>query len=348
MTRNMHSSDVSTGTGDVPRVNLSANESPLEPSPRVLEAITAYLRTLNRYPDKDGVNLKQVIAKKLRVQPENVILGNGSSEILDLAARTFLLAGEEAVMGFPAFFPYQSVVEKAHGSKVIVPLKDYRFDLDLMAQKITAKTRLIIIANPNNPTGTIINRDELDHFLAKIPDEVITVIDEAYYEYVQQKLFPVALDYVHQEKRVLVLRTLSKAYGLAGLRIGYGIGPATIIQQLNDTCQHYNTNHLAQIAAAVALEDPEYLQKSVRLNAEGMQYLRGQLERMQIEYVPSEANFLLVRVGDGRAVTRELMNRGILVQAMDRYQLPEYIRVTVGLAEENEKFVSALRTISID
>jgi histidinol-phosphate aminotransferase len=327
------------------KVNLSANESPLSPSPRVVSAISEHLSSLNRYPDKDGVDLRQIIANKLHLQSENVVLGNGSSEILDLSARTFLREGADAIIGSPVFFPHHSVVEKAYGNRVIVPLKDFRYDLELMVQKITSNTKLIIIANPNNPTGTIVSRGELDHFLAQVPEHVVTVLDEAYYEYVQVKDFPVSLDYVRQGRHVLVLRTLSKAYGLAGLRIGYGIGPSSIIQQLDDIRQHYNTNQLAQVAAAVALEDFEYLQKSVELNTKGLRYLKDQLDQLQIEYVPSEANFLLVRVTDGQAVTRQLMERGIMVQAMDRYQLPAFIRVTVGLPEENEKFIGALAEI---
>ena len=348
MTQDTHAADEIPGNGDVPLVNLSANENPLPPSPRVVSVISEHLHSLNRYPDKDGVDLRKLIADKLRVEPGNVILGNGSSEVLDLVARAFLLPGDEAVLGFPAFVSYQSVVEKAHGTKVIVPLKEYRFDLELMARKITAKTRLIILANPNNPTGTTISRDELDRFLARVPDEVVTVVDEAYHEYVRQPDFPDALDYVRRGRRVVLLRTLSKAYGLAGLRIGYGIALPTIVQRLDAIRQHYNTNQLAQIAAATALGDSDYLQKSVQQNAEGLRFLRRELEQLHIEYVPSEANFLLVRVGNGGAVGRELLKRGVMVQAMDRYQLPEFIRVTVGLPEENEKFVSALRTIPVD
>jgi histidinol-phosphate aminotransferase len=234
---------------------------------------------------------------------------------------------------------------KAHGNKVVVPLKNFIYDLETMVEKITSNTRLIIIANPNNPTGTIVRRGELDHFLAQVPEHIVTVLDEAYYEYVQEKDFPVSLDYVRQGKNVLVLRTLSKAYGLAGLRIGYGAGSSSVIQQLDNTRQHYNTNQLAQVAAAVALDDFEYLQKSVELNTKGLEYLQEQLDQLQVEYVPSEANFLLVKVADGKTVTRQLGDCGIKVQAMDRYQLPEFIRVTVGLPEENERFIGAIAEI---
>jgi histidinol-phosphate aminotransferase len=325
--------------------NLSANESPLSPSPRVISAISEHLCSLNRYPDKDGVDLRQILAIKLQLQSENIVLGNGSSEILDLSARSFLREGTDAIIGAPAFFPHHSVVVKAHGNKVVVPLKNFIYDLETMVEKITSNTRLIIIANPNNPTGTIVRRGELDHFLAQVPEHIVTVLDEAYYEYVQEKDFPVSLDYVRQGKNVLVLRTLSKAYGLAGLRIGYGAGSSSVIQQLDNTRQHYNTNQLAQVAAAVALDDFEYLQKSVELNTKGLRYLQEQLDQLQVEYVPSEANFLLVKVADGKTVTRQLGDCGIKVQAMDRYQLPEFIRVTVGLPEENERFIGAIAEI---
>jgi histidinol-phosphate aminotransferase len=326
-------------------VNLSANESPLGPSAKVLEAIAARLKELNRYPDNDGVELKTILARRLAVRLENIVLGNGSSEVLDLAARAYLRAGDEAVVGWPSFIPYRSVVERVHAVKVIVPLKDYTYDLDAMARRIGARTKLVIIGNPNNPTGTTVGREELDRFLGQVPPQVLVVLDEAYREYVQRTDFPDSLGYVAQGRQVVVLRSLSKAYGLAGLRIGCGIAPPEVIQRLEAVRQHYNTNLLAQAAAAVAIEDDEFLRRSVNLNLEGMSYLRQQFDALGLDHVPSDANFVLVKVGDGESVHRRLGESGIMVHPMARFDLPEFIRVTVGLAEENGRFIAALRSI---
>ncbi len=335
----------SSGNAAAGQTNLSANENPLGPSPRALEAITTRVGGVNRYPDNEGADLKAVLAEALGVRPENIVLGNGSCEVLDLAARACLLPADEAIMGFPAFLPYQSVVRRAHGIAVIIPLQDFSYDLEGMARRITDRTRLILIGNPNNPTGTTLGRNELERFLEKVPPHVLVILDEAYREYVGREDFPASLDYVAEGRHVLVLRSLSKAYALAGLRIGYGIAAPPLIHRLDGVRQHYNTNSLAQIAAAAAIGDREHLRRSIENNAAGMRYLEDEFDAMRLGHVPSEANFILVKVGDGAQTHRRLKEDGILVMAMDHFQLPEYIRVSIGTPEENERFIRALGSI---
>lgn len=332
------------GTGS-PVVDLSANENPLGPSPLVAKAIMGKLDRLHRYPNKDGSELKAALGTKLEVGIEQIVLGNGSCEILDLAACAYLNPGDEAVLGLPSFLPYQSAVKRARGHAVVVPLRGHQYDLNEMVSRITSTTRLIIIGNPNNPTGTTVDRTTLERFLDQIPERVLVILDEAYFEYVQREDFPASLVYVTQGRPVLVLRSLSKAYGLAGLRIGYAIAPAHVAQRVDAMRQHYNINSLAQIAAMAALEDERHLRRSVAHNTAAKSYLYREIRALGIECLQSEANFLLIRVGDEEEVRRVLEQRGILVKGMTAFQLPEYIRVSVGLTEENEYFIDALRSI---
>lgn len=326
-------------------IDLSANENPLGASPRVIEALARCLDSIHRYPDDGGSELKAALAAKHGVGAENIILGNGSSQILGLCAQASLREGDEAILADPSFLPYRSVVERRHGTTVLVPLKDYRHDLDAMAARISGRTRLVILGNPNNPTGTIIGRNELQRFLSKIPANVLVVLDEAYKEYVQKDDFPSSLDYVAQGWRVLVTRSFSKAYGLAGLRIGYGIASPAVTEALEAVRPRYNTNRLAQVAALAALADDEHLRRTVTANAEGRAYLSEQFGSLGLFYVPSEANFLLLRVGDGRKAYDRLRNLRLLVQPMERYGLPAFVRVSVGLPEQNELFIGALRAL---
>jgi histidinol-phosphate aminotransferase len=328
-------------------IDLSANENPLGPSPRAVEAVARCLGSIHRYPDDTATELKAALAARLGVGPQNVILSNGASQVLGFAAQACLRQGDEAVLASPSFMPYHSVVERCHGTRVVVPLKDYRHDLDAMADRLSGKTRLVFLGNPNNPTGTTIGRDALERFLSRVPAEVLVVLDEAYYEYVERDDFPSSLDYVAQGRRVLVTRSFSKAYGLAGLRIGYGFASPAVIQALEAVRPRYNTNRLAQVAALAALGDDAHVRRTIALNAEGRATLGEQFSRLGLFWVPSEANFLLLEVGDGRKVYCLLKESGVLVQPMDRYGLAAFVRVSVGLAEENERFVRALRTLGL-
>lgn len=326
-------------------IDLSANENPLGPSPRVADAIAAGLRRLHRYPDKDGSELKGLLAHKFGVEAGQIALGNGSCEIIDLAARAYLALGCEAILADPSFLPYQSAVERARSRKVMVPLRDHHHDFEAMLDHLNSRTRLIIIGNPNNPTGTTADRRALEQFLDRIPDHVLMFLDEAYFEYVQREDFPAALDYVAQGRSVLVSRSLSKAYGLAGLRLGYAIAPVRVTRQIEAMRQHYNVNSLAQVAAGAALKDEWHLRRCIAHNSAARSYLQREIAALGLECPRSEANFLLVRVGNGEEARRLLEQRGIVVKGMSGFGLPEHIRVSVGRDEDNEYFIEALRAI---
>jgi histidinol-phosphate aminotransferase len=324
-------------------IKIASNENPLGPSPKAVAAIRAALGDLHRYPDGGGFALKRRLAEKLGVAPEEIILGNGSNEVLELVARAFLRPGEEAVLSEQAFVVYASVVQATAGIPRAVPLTDFTHDLDAMLAAVTPKTRIVFLANPNNPTGTIYRRAEFERFLARIRKDVVVIADEAYAEYVVDPEYPDSLRHRADGRLLLTCRTFSKIYGLAGLRIGYGVGPAELVEVLNRIRQPFNVNSLAQIGALAALDDDEHVERSRRVNREGMERIESGLRELGLESVPSQANFVLVRVGDGRAVTEALLRRGVIVRPMGGYRFPEHVRVTVGTAAENDRFLVALR-----
>jgi len=324
-------------------IKLASNENPLGPSPKAVEAISKALKSLHRYPDGGCFYLKEKLAQHLKMKPENLIIGNGSNEIIELVIRTFLRPGEEAVMGNPSFAVYPLAVPAAGGKKIEVPLKNLTHDLDAMADAITNRTKIVFIANPNNPTGTIVTKAQLRRFMDRLPEGVILVLDEAYYEFVTEPEFPESLDYLREGRNIVILRTFSKIYGLAGLRIGYGVAPEKLVFYMNKVRQPFNVNSLAQIAAMAALEDEEHLKRSQKNNSEGLKFLYREMKAMGLEYVPTQANFFLIKVGKGKDVYDALLRQGIIVRPMASYGLGEYIRVTVGTPEENQRFVEALR-----
>ena len=324
-------------------IKLASNENPLGPSPKAVEAISKALKSLHRYPDGGCFYLKEKLAQHLKMKPENLIIGNGSNEIIELVIRTFLRPGEEAVMGNPSFAVYPLAVPAAGGKKIEVPLKNLTHDLDAMADAITNRTKIVFIANPNNPTGTIVTKAQLRRFMDRLPEGVILVLDEAYYEFVTEPEFPESLDYLREGRNIVILRTFSKIYGLAGLRIGYGVAPEKLVFYMNKVRQPFNVNSLAQIAAMAAPEDEGHLKRSQKNNSEGLKFLYREMKAMGLEYVPTQANFFLIKVGKGKDVYDALLRQGIIVRPMASYGLGEYIRVTVGTPEENQRFVEALR-----
>jgi len=327
-------------------VKLASNENPLGPSPKAVEAIVVALNGIHRYPDTNGFYLKEKLSRKLGVGSNTIILGNGSDEIIQLIAHAFLLPGEEAIMGDPTFSFYQMVVTAAEGKEVLVPLKNFSYDLPAMADRITSRTKLIFVNNPINPTGTIVKKGDLESFLKLIPSDVILVLDEAYREYVTDPSFPNSLDYLENEKKVIILRTFSKIYGLAGLRIGYGIADTQLIGCLNKIKGPFNTSSLAQTAALNALDDENHLKTTLANNQEGLSYLYGELNALGVEYLPTQANYFLIKIGENAMnVYEALMHEGVIVRTMEGYGLHHYLRVSVGLASENEKFIKALRNI---
>jgi histidinol-phosphate aminotransferase len=327
----------------IPRaIKLASNENPLGPSPKALMALSGIGPTLHRYPDGGATRLRAALANRYKLSADQVILGNGSDEILGLLARTFLSPGDEAVMADLTFVIYKMEVTAAHGNPVIVPLKHWQHDLAAMADAVTDKTRLIFICNPNNPTGTIVTADAVNAFMARIPDDVVVVFDEAYVEYVHDPQFPDSLDWIARHRNAVVLRTFSKIYGLAGLRIGYGLTTAEIGGLLNRIRPPFNANTMAQYAALAALEDDEHVARSRSLNRMEMAIVRDGLVALGFEPLPSDANFLLFDVKrEGRQIFDALLRQGVIVRHIEG----RLLRVTVGLPEENRYFLDALKKV---
>lgn len=323
---------------------LASNENPLGPSPLAVKALRKGISGLNRYPDGSCFYLRSALSEKLNVGSSDIIFGNGSNEIIELAVRTFLSPGDEAIMAHPSFIVYSMIVQALNGKSIMVPLKDWRHDLEAMASKITDRTKIIFIANPNNPTGTINTSEEMDSFMEKVPEGVLVVVDEAYYEYVRSGDYADSMKYFRQGKNILILRTFSKIYGLAGLRVGYGIAGAEIINDMNRVRQPFNVNSLAQMAAAGALNDQAHIKKSRKTNERGMKYLYKGLMALNVHFVPSEANFIFVPLKDDTALQlyNDLLKEGVIVRPMG----PRAIRITVGLPGENKKLMEALKKIS--
>ena len=301
---------------------------------------------LNQYPDGACYELKEALSKHLGVASSQLIVGNGSDEVIKLLAEAFLCPGDEVILGRYTFSEYEFATRLMGGKLVVVDPKDWREDLSAMAEAVTERTRLVFVGNPNNPLGTVVAKREVDALLAKLPQDAILVLDEAYYEYVTDPDYPESIDYVKEGKNVIALRTFSKAYGLAGLRVGYGIAKDEIISALNRVREPFNVNLLAQVAAKAALEDQEHIEKSKQINEEGKAYLYAEFERLGLEYIPTEANFIMVKVGrPSREVFSELLRRGVIIRTGDIFGLDDFIRVSIGLPEENRRFISALSEV---
>lgn len=328
-------------------IKLASNENPLGPSPKAIKAISEALKNLHRYPDGSCYYLKKKLSGKLDVDPAMLVVGNGSNEIIELMVRAFIQPGDEAVMAEPTFAVYPIVIKCAGGVSKTVPLTtDFRHDLSAMAKAITDKTRVVFIANPNNPTGTIITDEEFASFLEMVPEDVIVCMDEAYYEFVTDPAYPNTLAIIKEAKKpVLLLRTFSKVYGLAGLRVGFGVAHPDLAGYLERVRQPFNVNSLAQVAAQACLEDGEHLEKTLVNNRQGLRYLYEEIERLGLCYVPTETNFFVIKVGDGKRVYEELLKKGVIVRPMASYGMPEYVRLTVGLPEENERFIKSLKEV---
>lgn len=325
---------------------LASNENPLGPSPLALAAIRKALPRLNLYPDGSGYYLKRALSGKLGLPPEQIILGNGSNEIIELIMHVFVGPGHNIIYAHPSFLVYRLMANIFGIRGIEVPLKYFTHDLKAMARAVNAETQLVFIANPNNPTGTAVLHQEIEEFLEDLPPRVITVLDEAYYEYLPDSLKFDSLSFVNK-KKAIVLRTFSKAYGLAGLRIGYGVASRDCIEVLNRVRQPFNTNSLAQAGALAALDDDKHVRHTLEVNKKGLEQLNRGFQNLDLDYIPSFANFILVKVGPGQEIFQQLMKRGIIVRPMDFYGLPEYLRITVGLPEENQRFLMELEKILV-
>ncbi len=332
-------------------IKLASNENPLGPSPKVIEAIKDFLKEpeeLARYPEGSGYYLKNALSKKflqkgVNLSHDEIILGNGSNELIDIAVKTYLGPGDEAIMATPSFIVYAMSVMSQGGIAKELPLKDWRHDLEGMLREITPKTKIIFIANPNNPTGTINFREEFHTFMESLPDNILLIMDEAYYEYVINDKYPDTIKYFQEGRNILILRTFSKAYGLAGLRIGYGIAKAEIIREINRIREPFNTNTLAQIAAEAALNDEEHLRRVIQINEEGKKYLYKELEKIEpIKFLSTETNFIYIILPEhisSKEVFESLLKEGVIIRPVG----PRQIRVTIGLKEENEAFIESFK-----
>jgi histidinol-phosphate aminotransferase len=335
------------GVTDV--VKLASNENPLGPSPRAVAAIREAASDVGLYPDAACYALTLDLAAHWGVEPENLIIGNGSDEIIHYLGVAFLRPGDEVLTADPSFVRYESAAILNEAEYVAVPLRDYRFDLAAMAERLSPRTRLVFIANPNNPTGTIVTRAELERFLDRVPAHAVVVMDEAYYEYVESADYPQCWEYVREGRNLVLLRTFSKIYALAGLRVGYGMARPDLIQVLHRVREPFNVNLIAQAAARASLRDPDQVTRSCETNRRGKAYLTRELNAMGLAVVPSEANFLLVDVGiPCGPIFEALLRRGVVVRTLDIYGLPTHLRVTIGTTEGNERFIQALRAVLAD
>ncbi len=321
-------------------VKLASNENPLGPAPMARDAMRAEVDGVHIYPDGGGYKLRSALAEKYDLGLENVVLGNGSNEIIELLCHCFLNRDAELIAAEHAFVVYKLMATLFGAKYVEVADPDFIHDVDGMADAITEKTRLVFIANPNNPTGTMVNEAALDRFMARLPEHVVAVFDEAYFEFLEDA--PDTLKYVREGRNVCVLRTFSKAYGLAGLRIGYGLASPQVTAILQKARQPFNANAMAQAAALAAIRDQDHVTKTLQTNNEGLAFYEKAFAERDLEYVPSFANFILVRVGDGDAVFQAMLEKGVIVRAMRGYKLPEWVRISVGTQDENERCITVL------
>jgi len=331
-------------------IKLASNENPLGPSPLAMEAVKRAVSSLHRYPDGSAYALKRAVAVRHGVPPEGVVLGNGSNELIELLVRVLVRPGCEVISSEPSFLVYRNAVQAAGGDNVIVRLSGLRHDLATMARSATPKTRIIFLDNPNNPTGSILDREEFGTFLSSIPHHTVVVLDEAYMEFVEEPgLTASGVDYIGKDSRVVTLRTFSKAYGLAGLRVGFGLMAEELASYLERMRQPFNVNSLAQVGALAAIEDEEHLRKTIEITRAGKAYLASSLTGLGCRVLPSQTNFILADMRtDGKKIFERMLLKGVIIRAMGAYGLPNHIRITVGTPEENERCIEALALVLSD
>jgi histidinol-phosphate aminotransferase len=326
-------------------IKVASNENPFGPSPLALAAMQKALPGVNLYPDGNAYYLKQKLAGKLRVEPGQLILGNGSNEIIEFVGQALLGPGTNVVVSQYCFAIYPIVGKMLGASVITVPARDYGHDLSAMLAAITPATRIVFVANPNNPTGTLASREELIHFVNEVPDNVLLVLDEAYIEFLEDPVDLIPLILTGTRPNLILMRTFSKIYGLAGLRIGYGISNSELIAALEKIRQPFNANLLAQVGSLAALDDEDHVRKTRDNNLAGLAYLARALRDLKLEVVPSFANFILVRVGDGARVFDAMQKQGVITRPMGGYQLPEWIRISIGTPAENQRTLAVLKGV---
>lgn len=322
-------------------IKLASNENPLGPSPKAIAAIAAAAGDINLYPDGSAYRLRHALATRLGVDPAAIMIGNGSNELVQMLSLALLDPGDEVVMPVPSFPRYEPLARLMGAVPVEVPLRNLRMNIEEMARRLTPRTKMIYLCNPNNPTGTIATREEVDFLLDRTPPGTVVVFDEAYYEYVTSPDYPDGLDYFKNGRSVVVLRTFSKMYGLAGLRVGYGVGPPSLIEYLNRVREPFNVNALAQEAALAALGDEEFVSLTRQINEGGKKYIYEAFTTRGIYYVPTEANFIFFDAGrDEKTVFLDMLKEGVIIRG--GFGLPTHLRVTVGTAAQNARFIEAL------
>ena len=325
-------------------IKVASNENPFGPSPLALAALQNAIAGVNLYPDGNAFYLKQKLAAKLGVETTNLILGNGSNEIIEFVSRALLTPDANIVVSQYCFAIYPIVAKMLGASVITVPAKDYGHDLPAMLRAITTKTRIVFVANPNNPTGTLAPREEVIKLVNDVPDDVLLVLDEAYIEFLDDAVDLIPLIRLGTRKNLILMRTFSKIYGLAGLRLGYGIAAPELIAALEKIRQPFNVNLLSQTAALAALDDDVHVRKTRQNNFSGLEFFMAAFRKLNLEYVPSYANFILVRVGEGQKVFDAMQKLGVITRPMGGYQLPEWIRISVGTQKENERSLAALKS----
>lgn len=324
-------------------VKLASNENPLGPSPKAVEAMKRAVEEAHIYPDGASWKLRHALAEKFGLEMGNFIMGCGSNEVIEFIGHAFLQPGDNIITAEHAFLVYKLMARVFGADTIEVPDPGYVHDLDAMAAAITPRTKEIFIANPNNPTGTLVSQEQIDRFMDRVPEHVVVVFDEAYHEFLDNP--PDTLKYVRQGRNVVVLRTFSKIQGLAGTRVGYGIGGKDLIDVLQRTRQPFNINSVAQAGALAGLLDEEHQARTKRVTDEGRAWLQEQFGALGLEYIPSHANFVLVHVGDGNAVFKAMMAQGVIVRAMAAYKLPEWVRVSIGTMPQNRRCIEVLRAV---
>lgn len=326
-------------------IKLASNENPLGMSPKAMAAVGAALADGARYPDGNGFALKAALAERFGLAPERIVLGNGSNDVLELVARLVLQPGTSAVFSQYAFAVYPLVTQALGARAIVVPARDYGHDLDAIAEAIAEDTRIVFVANPNNPTGTFVPGEVIERFLHRVPADVLVVLDEAYTEYLEPADRYDSFAWLERFPNLVVTRTFSKAYGLASLRVGYAVADPAVADAMNRIRQPFNVNSFALAAATAALADTRFLAESVAVNREGLRQLTEGFEALGLSYLPSKGNFVAVRVGDAARVNDALLDRGIIVRPIAGYGMPQWLRVSVGLPEENAQFLTALVSI---
>ncbi len=324
-------------------IKMASNENPFGPSPRAVTAIKKYLADINRYPEGGCFYLRQALAKKLKVKPEQFVFGNGSDELIILALRAFVNEGDEVVVALPTFLIYE-IAAAIQGARIKkVPTRYFKYDLNAMRAAITKNTKLVFIANPDNPNSTYVTRYELEKFLKGLPGETLIFIDEAYFDYVEEKDYPNGLDYI-SKNNVIVTRSFSKSYGLAGLRVGYAVSSPGIARYMESVREPFNVNSIAQVGALAALKDKKFLSKTKKMTQQGKRFFYSELKKLGLRYVPSVTNFVLFEVGkDAGQICRKLLKKGVIVRNMKAWGLDTFIRVTVGREKENKRFIKELK-----